>query len=137
MKIEINTDKNTIQVTKDIADEIRKAQKRKDVTVLMALERVMFLEDLKMVTVSDKKREISKEESEINHLSVDDIKEIMKTKSQKEQDEFNKFYKEQEDKINREKGTTKKGKKRKVNTMIIKSWYKSRYFERKDKKEEK
>lgn len=133
MEIKIDTNKNKLYVTKEIADEIKRTmEKRNTITVLQALERTQFLEDIDIVTVATKKREISEEEHRINQMTLEDIDADMKTKSEADQKEYEKFIKEEKEKIKGQK--TKSGKDKKVNAMKIKTWYKNKYYEKTKKK---
>ena len=132
MEIKIDTNKNMLYVTKEIADEIKKTMgKRNTITALQALERTQFLEDIEIVTIASKKREISEEEHKINIMKVEDIEADMKTRPAEDQKEYEAFIKEEKAKIKGQK--TKNGKDKKVNAMKIKTWYKKKYYKKETK----
>lgn len=134
MEIRIDISKKKIYVPKQIADEIKNARKkRSDISVLQAFERTQFLDDLDIVTIAEKKREISAEEHDINVMSFEDLKEAMKTKPEEDQKEFAKKLEELERKT-KAKGLTKSGKERKINPISLKTWYKKKYFVEPNKK---
>ena len=133
MEIKIDTNKNKLYVTKEVAEEVKKTmQKRNTITPLQALERTQFLENIEIVTIAEKQREITDEEHKINKMTIADIEADMKTKPEADQKEFEAFMKEEKAKIKGQK--TKKGEDRKVNAMKIKTWYKNKYFQRPKKK---
>lgn len=128
MKIEIDTHKKIIYLTKETAEDLKRAMKRGNVTSLQALERMFFLEDMKIQTISSTKREVSEEESKINKLTLVEIEQLIANKPEEDQKEYKKFIKAKEDAIIASGKLTKEGKRPKVSAIAIKSWYKKKYF---------
>lgn len=130
MRIEIDTNKKTLNLTKEVAEEVKNAMKKGNLTALQALERTQFFEDLTIQTLPSKKRVITEEESKINKMTFEEIKEAMKTKPEEDQKEFAKLLADLEKKT-KAKGQTKKGGERKINPISLKTWYKKKYFKNK------
>lgn len=126
MEIKIDTIKKTMYVPQEVARELKEEVKRKKVSIFQALERTQYLEDIKIVTVANRRKELGEEEHKINKMTLVEIEEDMKSKSEAEQKEYADFIKSEKEKI---KGQlTKAGTQKKVNSMRIKTWYKNKYM---------